>query len=206
MTPEINMSRQWAPIATIWLLGLTLWLQACAPAPERDSDAPATVQRPDGEVELNLNLPEPDDCNCQADVATVDYTFLDRGMQALARGEYIEAVQQFQRYRRLEKGDTARWEAELAIAYVSMLPRSPFYDGDAALMSFTQLQRDYREEMQLHDSIALLYEALDAFLLQAKHLDDLENSNAILREDLAKREQALKRLRELTLGQREGRQ
>lgn len=191
------------PVATTALLMLVV--QACAPVPERSSEAPPTVQRPQRDVELNLNLPEPDDCNCQPDQAVVDYTFLDRGMQALARGEYIEAVQQFQRYRRLEKGDTARWEAELAIAYVSMLPRSPFYDADAALISFTQLQQDYREDMQLHDSIALLYEALDAFLLQAKHLDDLQNSNAMLREDLEKREQALKRLRELTLGQREGR-
>jgi len=184
-----------------------LFLQACViTAPERERDSVPTVQRQDREVELNLNLPEPTDCNCQPDEAVVDYTFLERGMQALARGEYIEAVQQFQRYQRLEKGDTARWEADLAIAYVSMLPRSPFYDGDAALLSFTQLQQNYREDMQLNDSIALLYEALDAFLQQAKHLDDLENSNAILREDLAKREQALKRLRELTLGQREARQ
>lgn len=190
------------PLAGLMLI---LLLQACAPAPERTIEPAPTVQRPDRDVELNLNLPEPDDCNCQPDEAAVDYTFLDRGMQALARGEYIEAVQQFQRYRRLEKGATARWEAELAIAYVSMLPRSPFYDADAALISFTQLQQDYREDMQLHDSIALLYEALDGFLQQAKHLDDLENSNAILREDLEKREQALKRLRELTLGQREAR-
>lgn len=187
-------------------LALALLLQACvinAPAPE--SEPAPTVQRPDRNVELNLNLPEPSDCNCQPDEGAVDYTFLERGMQALARGEYIEAVQQFQRYQRLEKGDTARWESELAIAYVSILPRSPFYDADAALISFTQLQQDYREDMQLNDSIALLYEALDAFLQQAKHLDDLENSNTILKEDLEKREQALKRLRELTLGQREAR-
>lgn len=200
------MLRQQAYSPALGLM-VMLFLQACViTAPERERDSVPTVQRQDREVELNLNLPEPTDCNCQPDEAVVDYTFLERGMQALARGEYIEAVQQFQRYQRLEKGDTARWEANLAIAYVSMLPRSPFYDGDAALLSFTQLQQNYREDMQLNDSIALLYEALDAFLQQAKHLDDLENSNAILREDLAKREQALKRLRELTLGQREARQ
>ncbi len=200
------MLRQQAYSPALGLM-VMLFLQACViTAPERESDSVPTVQRQDREVELNLNLPEPSDCNCQPDEAAVDYTFLERGMQALARGEYIEAVQQFQRYQRLEKGDTARWEANLAIAYVSMLPRSPFYDGDAALLSFTQLQQNYREDMQLNDSIALLYEALDAFLQQAKHLDDIENSNAILREDLAKREQALKRLRELTLGQREARQ
>lgn len=200
------MLRQQAYSPALGLM-VMLFLQACViTAPERERDSVPTVQRQDREVELNLNLPEPTDCNCQPDEAVVDYTFLERGMQALARGEYIEAVQQFQRYQRLEKGDTARWEADLAIAYVSMLPRSPFYDGDAALLSFTQLQQNYREDMQLNDSIALLYEALDAFLQQAKHLDDLENSNAILREDLAKREQALKRLRELTLGQREARQ
>jgi len=200
------MLRQQAYSPALGLMFM-LFLQACViTAPERERDSVPTVQRQDREVELNLNLPEPSDCNCQPDEAAVDYTFLERGMQALARGEYIEAVQQFQRYQRLEKGDTARWEANLAIAYVSMLPRSPFYDGDAALLSFTQLQQNYREDMQLNDSIALLYEALDAFLQQAKHLDDIENSNAILREDLAKREQALKRLRELTLGQREARQ
>ncbi|MFN2329413.1 MAG: hypothetical protein ABR612_10875 [Chromatocurvus sp.] len=187
-------------------LVLILLLQACViNAPEPESEPVPTAQRAGRDVELNLNLPEPGDCNCQPDEGVVDYTFLERGMQALARGEYIEAVQQFQRYQRLEKGDTARWESELAIAYVSMLPRSPFYDADAALISFTQLQRDYREDMQLNDSIAMLYEALDAFLQQAKHLDDLESSNAILKEDLEKREQALKRLRELTLGQREAR-
>lgn len=200
--------------STAWLTtstaALALLLQACAPLDgdgrsiaESPESSATTVPRPDRNVELNLNLPEPGDCNCQAEQGSVDYTFLDRGMQALARGEYIEAVQQFQRYQRLEKDDTSRWEAELAIAYTSMLPRSPFYDADAALISFTQLQQDYREDMQLHDNIALLYEALDAFLRQAKYLDDLQNSNAILREDLEKREQALKRLRELTLGQRE---
>ena len=184
-------------------------VSAVQPEPE-SSEAPEQQEpverRSMRDVELNLNLPEPDDCRCQPDEGPVDYTFLDRGMQALARGEYIEAVQQFQRYQRLEKGDTARWEAELAIAYVSMLPRSPFYDAVAALISFTQLQRDYREDMQLNDNIALLYEALEAFLQQARQLDDLENRNAVLRENLEKREQAIKRLRELTLGQREDQQ
>lgn len=184
-------------------LALVFLLQACAPVADRGNQPETPAARPDRAVELNLNLPEPDSCNCGSDQEAVDYTFLDRGMQALARGEYIEAVQQFQRYRRLEKGDTERWEATLAIAYASMLPRSPFYDADAALASFRQLQRSYREDMQLHDSIALLYAALDAFLQQAAHLSDLKNSNALLKEDLEKREQALKRLRELALGQRE---
>ncbi|MFN2287591.1 MAG: hypothetical protein ABR578_04585 [Chromatocurvus sp.] len=186
-------------------LAFVLLLQACAPVVDRGDEPAPPAARPDRTVELNLNLPEPDNCNCQSDQEPVDYTFLDRGMQALARGEYIEAVQQFQRYRRLEKADTARWEATLAIAYASMLPRSPFYDADAALASFKQLQRSYREDMQLHDSIALLYAALDAFLQQATHLSDLKNSNALLKADLEKREQALKRLRELALGQREAR-
>jgi hypothetical protein len=191
--------------AALAALGLPFLLSACVvnePAPAEAAPEPAPP--PARDVELNLNLPQPDDCRCVENQTPVDYTFLERGMQALARAEYIEAVQQFQRYQRLEKGDTSRWESDLAIAYVSMLPRSPFYDAEAALEAFTRLQGEYREDMQLNDSIALLYEALDAFLAQARHLQDLENSNAILREDLEKREQALKRLRELTLGQQGG--
>jgi hypothetical protein len=52
-------------------------------------------------VELTLNLPAGDaSCACEAAPAE-DRTFLERGVETLAEGEYVEAVQYFQRYRRL---------------------------------------------------------------------------------------------------------
>ena len=46
-----------------------------------------------------------------------------------------------------------------------------------------------------------MQQALESFVLMERHVADLENRATMLREDLEKREQALKRLRELTLGQ-----
>jgi hypothetical protein len=43
-------------------------------------------------------------------IAELDRTFLERGMETLAGGDYIEAVQHFQRYRRLEQAPLAQWE------------------------------------------------------------------------------------------------
>ncbi|HKL63183.1 MAG TPA: hypothetical protein VJ883_07435 [Woeseiaceae bacterium] len=164
------------------------------PAPAADS-APAEER----EVELTLNLPEPPTCDCPAPGA--DYTFLERGFRALAAGDSIEAVQYFQRYRRLEKNPTAAWEADVAIAYASILPNSPFYDLEAATRASAELQARQPTEQAPHDTSVLLARALEALVELARHLDDVEGSNAMLRQDLEKREQALRRLRELTLGQ-----
>lgn len=177
------------------LLGL---LQACAtPAPPLQKPEAAEA----GEVELTLNLPQPEDCACTPE-PTLDYTFLERGLNALSASDYIEAVQQFQRYKRLENTAAAGWEADLAIAYISMLPRSPFYDPDAAVKSHDELSKAYGEDMRVHGTIMLMREALESFAAMTRHVEDLEGSNTILREDLEKREQALRRLRELTLGQK----
>ena len=43
---------------------------------------------------------------------------------------------------------------------------------------------------------------LESFTVMNRHVTDLEGRNGMLEEDLAKREEALKRLRELTLGQK----
>lgn len=192
------------------LLMLTLLLAALAgcitppPAP-----APAPERNPE-DVELTLNLPEqPPSCECVPDPANdLDSTFLERGVQVLAAGEHIEAVQYFQRYQRLEQAPLAQWQARLAIAYVSMLPDSPFYDVPAARDAYRDLKteepkilRSASSGEQKHHSIVLMQQALESFVLMERHVEDLENREAMLREDLEKREQALKRLRELTLGQ-----
>lgn len=179
---------------------LCLMLGACAsapPDPEPAAEIPVAT-----DVELTLNLPEDAEaCVCEAHMEN-DRTFLERGIAVLAGGDFVEAVQYFQRYQRTEQSVLAQWEAELAIAYVSMLPRSPFFDVDAARLGYTQLQS--REPGgQKHPSIVLMQQALESFVLMDRHVQDLEGRAMILQEDLNKREQALKRLRELTLGKPE---
>lgn len=180
-------------------LVLSAVLAACAAAPPEPNPP---EQRSPEDVKLTLNLPEESDsCVCQA-APENDRTFLERGMETLADGDYIESVQYFQRYQRLEQVPMAQWEGDLAIAYVSMLPSSPFYDVDAALRAYTDLQ-SREPEGHKHHSIVLMQQALESFVLMERHIWDLESRAGMLQEDLDKREQALKRLRELTLGQPE---
>ncbi len=180
---------------------LLLGLSACVSTPPVEP-TPAPPQRSPEDVKLTLNLPAENGCNCvQADSS--DRTFLERGMEALAEADYIEAVQYFQRYQRMESAPLAQWEAELAIAYVSMLPSSPFYDVEAAREGYLILQ-SREPEGRKHPSIVLMQQALESFVLMERHVEDLERRATMLQEDLTKREQALKRLRELTLGQPEG--
>jgi tetratricopeptide (TPR) repeat protein len=194
---KINLSD--ARLRALLLLPLLGVLAACASAPPPE---PTPAPRSPEDVELTLNLPEErPDCSCEPEPEN-DRTFLERGMETLAGGDYIESVQYFQRYKRLEASPLAQWESELAIAYVSMLPSSPFYDTEAALAAYTDLQS--REPAgQKHHSIVLMQQALESFVIMERHVQELESRAAILQEDLDKREQALRRLRELTLGQPE---
>lgn len=177
-------------------------LAACsstAPQPAADA-APAEAAPEPAEVELNLSLPPAQTCACPPEPA-VDHTFLERGLDALAAGDHIEAVRHFQRFQRLENTALASWESELAIAYISVLPASPFYDLDAARESWRKLQQDAPPAANVHPRVLLLRDAMRAVIALVGQLEELRASNAGLREDLDKREQALKRLRDLTLGQ-----
>ena len=171
------------------------------------STAPVAETSPEGSTEpvpeLTLNLPEnPEGCDCAlADEA--DYTFLEKGFSALVAGEHIEAVQYFQRYKRLESSPQADWEADIAIAYDSMLPRSPFYDPESARKAYDDLRQRQVQDLAIHDKVLMMRDALETFVAMEREISKLESDNSLLREDLAKREEALKRLRELTLGQKE---
>ena len=181
---------------------LLLTLGACAtPPPPAPLPAPQEPpSRAPEDVKLTLNLPAEDaDCACPI-VPENDRTFLEKGVERLTAGDYVEAVQYFQRYRRLEMNPIAQWEAEVGIAYASMLPASPFYDVPAARGSYLDLQ-GREPEGPKHHAIVLMQQALESFVLMDRHIEDLENRTGMLEEDLEKREQALKRLRELTLGQ-----
>ena len=174
---------------------LVLVLQGCAPTPVQE---PEPV--PGEEPEITLNLPQ-DDCVCVRDGESSDYTFLEKGYAALAEADYEGAVQYFQRYSRLEKSPEAEWEVAMAIAYVSSLSNSPFYDADEARKSWRKLNKADWKSMQLHQQSLLMRQSLETSIALEKKVTELEDSNAILRDELEKREEAIKRLRELTLGQ-----
>ena len=179
--------------------GLLLMLQACSstPATQQSAAEPA----PEAVPELTLNLPEQaQDCACVV-TEEADYTFLDKGFNALVAGDHIEAVQYFQRYQRLESSPQANWEAGIAIAYDSMLPDSPFYDPAAARTAYGNLKDQQVGGVPIHTKALMMRDALETFVAMEQQISDLESDNALLRQDLEKREEALKRLRELTLGQ-----
>ena len=154
--------------------------------------------------ELTLNIPD-QDCVCMPGEPAHDRTFLDRGISALVAGDHIDAVQHFQRFQRLEKSPLADWESGIAIAYVSTFKNSPFYDPAEARKSYQQLQRQFRSTWEVDERVLLMSMSLESFRVMYRHMDDLEDSNATLEEDLQKREEAIKRLRELTLGQKAAR-
>lgn len=193
----------------LFAAGFSLLLQACVTAPIEPQPAPQPQPQPqpDEVPELTLNLPqEPPLCRCDREEAAADYTFLERGFSALVAGDHIEAVQYFQRYQRLESSPVANWESGIAIAYDSMLRRSPFYDPGAARKSYRALMKKPVEDSQVHENILMMRDALETFVDMDKKNADLERDNAELRDDLKKRKEALKRLRELTLGQKGSRQ
>ena len=58
------------------------------------------------------------------------------------------------------------------------------------------------EGAPVHNKILMMRDALETFVAMDSKITKLDSDNTALREDLAKREEALKRLRELTLGQK----
>lgn len=181
---------------------LALLMQACATTPPTGEEgATESVAGPQVVPELNLNLPRQEDCTCVPE-SQVDYTFLEKGFTALIGGDHVEAVQYFQRYQRLEASPKANWEAGIAIAYDNMLPESPFYDPQVARKSYTRLKEQQVAGAQAHEKVLIMRDSLEVFMTMRERIYRLNNDNAALKEDVAKREEALKRLRELALGQK----
>lgn len=185
---------------------LTLLLQACAtaPAPKNVPAAPlaAAVEEPHAAnvPELKLNLPQQSSCDCTPPEAA-DYTFLEKGYRALLDGDYGDAMEYFLRYQRLESSPRAQLESGIAITYVQMLPRSSFYNPQVARSSFSVLRKQNAKELKVHDYTRLMRQSLINFLELQDEISELKSSNASLQENLKKREEALKRLRDLTLSQ-----
>ena len=175
----------------ILLLGSSLL--ACGGQPEQPSDS--AVQEP--VPEITLNLPSSD---CLCEVEQTDYTFLEKGFNALTQREYLESLQYFQRYQRIENTELADKEARIAIAYLSVIPDSPIFDRDAAQKSYSELRNSLSEDDDLHAEILMMRDSLETFLDMYNQIERLKQSNGSLRAEVEKREEAIKRLRDLTLG------
>ena len=169
----------------------SLLLQACSSTPVEPKALESSA------VELNLNLPS-EECQCP-ELEPRDVTVLEQGFTALAAGKYVEAVQHFQRHERLAKTPEAKLEAGIAISYVSILLASPFYDTEAARKTYRQYRKNPLKTMGLHEQTLLMSQSLETFLLMERKILELDKDNANLTKSLEKREEALKRLRELTL-------
>ena len=130
-----------------------------------------------------------------------DYTFLDKGYRYLLDGEYGDAMEYFLRYQRLESSPRAQLEAGIAITYVQMLPRTNYYNPIVAGSSFRVLRKQNAKELKVHEYTRLMRQSLINMLKLQGSIDELSTSNTILQADLKKLEEALKRLRELTLSQ-----
>lgn len=183
---------------SFFVLGvIVLLLQACA------SGSPAIdAAQVSGSDEITLNLPDQTLAPCVDDQNVgVDYTYLEKGFSAMVAGDNVEAVNYFRRYQRLESSPGADWEAGIAIAYEKMLPDSPYYNWRAAADAYRRLMRRVPEGIELNQQVLILGGTLAVLVELHDYIDELQNEKDDLSENLEKREEALKRLRELILGQ-----
>jgi hypothetical protein len=183
---------------SFFVLGvIVLLLQACASgSPAIDSPQVSASN------EITLNLPDQTLASCVDDQNVgVDYTYLEKGFSAMVAGDNVEAVNYFRRYQRLESSPGADWEAGIAIAYEKMLPDSPYYNWRAAADAYRRLMRRVPEGIELNQQVLILGGTLAVLVELHDYIDELQNEKDDLSENLEKREEALKRLRELILGQ-----
>ena len=172
-----------------------IFISACVSKPTENG------YRDTGEVSPNLNQEKEGLITKLMKLDEENISWLEKGFKALADGDHISAVKFFQRHSRVNNTLAADWETSIAIAYVSMLPGSPFYDMKAVRVSYTQLATWPIDESLVNSQIVLMWDALEAFVSLHRQIRDLQKDNDVLEENLAKRESALRRLRELTLGQ-----
>lgn len=187
-------------------------LQACTtvqflPRPDDPRTDPEVASGipPEDVPELELNLRQQNVVECVRDEGA-DYTFLEKGFSMLLADDQIEAVRYFQTYQRLEASPRADWEAGIAIAYASILPQSPFYDPQAARRSYNTLVKKQPEGVAVHEKVLFMRDALATLISLNRQIGTLQRDKSSLEQDLRKREDALRRLRELTLGQKESAQ
>jgi len=173
-----------SPIAFVVLAG-------CASQPEQ---VPEPKPEPPPEKRVHLNLPEPTvdpvpACDCEA-LARQQENAFDLGVHALAARDYDQARQHFEDHR-ASGGDEAGREADVGIAFVTVMSEAANRGASDSIESI-----DERAEVMIL--------ALAAVQTLEGRIEALDALNKALSRDLRKREEALKRLRDLTLGQQEG--
>ncbi len=176
VTPDLRSRLALAIAAAILLAG-------CA-TPEPQTAAPEPEV-----AEVELNLPEPVDetsCDCDA-VVEVQENYFDRGVRALAARDYEQAGIYFERHRDSE-GSEAQREADVGIAFVTLMSEASIATSESGSSGV-----DERAEVMIL--------ALAAVQTLEGRIEALDALNKAISEDLEKREEALKRLRDLTLGQ-----
>lgn len=171
------------PHAYLLTLLFTLLVGCAVQAP---SDGSAVSNDDSG---LAATVETRQDCDCDA-LASETVSDFDRGVRALADREYGVARIHFEQHR---EGGTAEMvrEAEVGIAF-------------AALMAEAESVAEADEILEALDERAeVMILALAAVQALEGRIDSLDAINAALTDDLEKRDEAIKRLRELTLGQQE---
>lgn len=163
---------------------VTVGLSSCATAPPEDSGAnepePAVEEQRTGESAAAI------DGGGLANPVSQDHFYL--AMQKLAEGNLVGARAMLVLHAAAGSGANAE-EAEAGSALLDLLEKGP---------SGAATEPTASERLMLLNAVLGLINALEA------DREDLINRNQALAVDLEKREEALKRLRELTLGQQEG--
>ena len=136
--------------------------------------------------EPSIDLPVVNQCDCDAPPAASAF---DLAISAVLEGRLSDARAALEDYR-MSKSPEAEQEAKIGLAFSALLEENPALAGhpDSA----------YRD-----DRAAIMSLALAVLETLRSEVVNLEKIKKLLEIDLAKREEALKRLRELTLGQPE---
>ena len=141
------------------------------------------------ETEPALQADGSSPCDCESGAEAV-WSHFDRGIQALADREYGVARIHFENHREGGSAQEIR-EAEVGIAFAALMAEADSITAEAESAD------------RLDERAEVMVLALAAVQALEGRLESLDAINAALTDDLEKRDEAIKRLRELTLGQQE---
>ena len=168
----------------LFLLSALLVLYGCGLQP---SDAASGSGDQNGSDQSATSGLEASVCQCPSDSPSDDFML---GLQALSQGDYAAAGQHFEEHV-LSGGEQAPTEAAAGQALAETLSEYPIGEDSSTADEIT-------DRTMLIDLVLVLIAELE------QKVAELSAENAALALGLEKREEALKRLRELTLGQPEG--
>lgn len=164
-------------------------VSTASPMPEEHAVAPSPTSA--AMCECPVSAPQP---SAEDDALSI-------GLRKLAAGDYHGAHARFTQYQREATSQQAKWEAGIALAYASMLPDSPYYQPQQSRKAYVQLSKNTPEDVDI--KALLMRDALSSFARVSWRVDELEAQAEGQADALRKQEEALKRLRDLTLGQKE---